>query len=275
MDADVSVVRDGLIWCLVTSVGGDGRGLCNEDSSGPTWPPYTDRSAPAGGRATFFTGSPTSGAGVMGAGSTAPRPSATEHTSARSTANVSRQDASSPPTSQPTKERTRLPEELREAFPEEDPEKIRRQEAAAGQVGFFEVAPPRRRAPRPPVSSTNAPDGSASSYADDKSGPPRAESVPDDTYAPPPRGQGVGSRRRTGPPVPPHIRERFRTLQVPTGSTADEVRRAYRKLALLHHPDKNPNVPQEHSARRFREIAAAYEAVSAYLQGRGTHGAVI
>ncbi|MEI8191740.1 MAG: DnaJ domain-containing protein, partial [candidate division NC10 bacterium] len=41
---------------------------------------------------------------------------------------------------------------------------------------------------------------------------------------------------------------------------ADEVKRAFKKLALKYHPDRNPDNRKE-SEERFKEIAEAYEVV--------------
>lgn len=49
----------------------------------------------------------------------------------------------------------------------------------------------------------------------------------------------------------------YLTLGVACNATTAEVKKAYRKLALLHHPDKNQG--DEVSAEKFKEITAAYE----------------
>lgn len=49
----------------------------------------------------------------------------------------------------------------------------------------------------------------------------------------------------------------YATLGIEHTATTLEIKKAYRKLALVHHPDKNQG--NEVSAERFKEITAAYE----------------
>src|SRR5262245_52658655 len=48
-------------------------------------------------------------------------------------------------------------------------------------------------------------------------------------------------------------------LGVPRDATADDIKRAYRKLARQYHPDINPDPAAQ---ERFKEINAAYEVLS-------------
>ncbi len=49
-------------------------------------------------------------------------------------------------------------------------------------------------------------------------------------------------------------------LGVPRHATQEEIKKAYRRLALKYHPDRNPG--DEKAAERFKEISEAYEVLS-------------
>lgn len=46
-------------------------------------------------------------------------------------------------------------------------------------------------------------------------------------------------------------------LGIPVTATTEDIKKAYRRLAIKHHPDKNPDDP--HAEERFKEIAIAYQ----------------
>ena len=50
----------------------------------------------------------------------------------------------------------------------------------------------------------------------------------------------------------------YDVLGVGEKAAADEIKKAYRKLAMKYHPDRNPDLID---ASRFREIQEAYEAL--------------
>jgi molecular chaperone DnaJ len=55
-------------------------------------------------------------------------------------------------------------------------------------------------------------------------------------------------------------RDYYELLGVPRTSTADEIKKAYRKLAMKFHPDRNPEDPS--AEEKFKEASEAYEVLS-------------
>ncbi|KAL1728158.1 hypothetical protein EV714DRAFT_285934 [Schizophyllum commune] len=53
----------------------------------------------------------------------------------------------------------------------------------------------------------------------------------------------------------------YQLLEVDENATQDEIRRSFRKLALIHHPDKNPDNIEE-ATKRFATLQQAYEVLS-------------
>src|ERR1019366_7818473 len=56
-------------------------------------------------------------------------------------------------------------------------------------------------------------------------------------------------------------RDYYEILEIQKNAGADEIKKAYRKMAIKHHPDKNPG--DKTSEEKFKEAAEAYEVLSA------------
>ena len=54
-------------------------------------------------------------------------------------------------------------------------------------------------------------------------------------------------------------RDFYDILGVQKNASDDEIKKAYRKLAMKHHPDRNKD--NKDSERKFKEATAAYEAL--------------
>ena len=52
----------------------------------------------------------------------------------------------------------------------------------------------------------------------------------------------------------------YQTLGIERNASADDIKKAYRKLALKYHPDRNPG--NKEAEEKFKEISAAYEVLS-------------
>src|SRR5262249_19030385 len=67
----------------------------------------------------------------------------------------------------------------------------------------------------------------------------------------PPDPPGPGIRRRT------RLIDHYEVLGLRRDATQVAIKRAYRRLAKKHHPDRNPGDPE--AGERFKVISAAYE----------------
>ena len=55
-------------------------------------------------------------------------------------------------------------------------------------------------------------------------------------------------------------RDYYEILGVDKKTLADDIKKAYRKMAIKYHPDKNPDDPS--AEEKFKEAAEAYDVLS-------------
>ena len=79
---------------------------------------------------------------------------------------------------------------------------------------------------------------------------------------PPRSGSGQEEKEDASGAETTELPNPYRVLQVPQDASADEITRAYRKLAAKYHPDKVAHLGEEFrdlAESRFKEIQAAYD----------------
>jgi len=57
-------------------------------------------------------------------------------------------------------------------------------------------------------------------------------------------------------------RDYYETLGVPKNASEEEIKKAYRKLAMKHHPDRNHGDTSKDAESKFKEVKEAYEMLS-------------
>lgn len=70
-------------------------------------------------------------------------------------------------------------------------------------------------------------------------------------------GAGFGGGYQAQPPIRRPRRDYYDVLGVGRGSSHDQIKKAYRKIAMATHPDRNPG--NKEAEEKFKEAAEAYE----------------
>jgi DnaJ-domain-containing protein 1 len=93
-------------------------------------------------------------------------------------------------------------------------------------------------------------------------------------YDPPPAvDEPVRARGAAGADVPPEdVRRAFAALEIPLTASADEIRRAYRRLMARYHPDHHATDPAREAVATelSRRLTEAYDRALAWRERRPT-----
>ena len=60
----------------------------------------------------------------------------------------------------------------------------------------------------------------------------------------------------------------YKVLDVPKSASDDDLKKAYRRLAMKWHPDKNPSTNIQQSEAKFKQISEAYEVIRTKQNGK-------
>lgn len=60
-----------------------------------------------------------------------------------------------------------------------------------------------------------------------------------------------------------NMRNFYKLLDLPQNATQQEIRRSWRRIALVHHPDKNLDDPNANE--KFRQLSAVHEVLKSTL----------
>ncbi|KAK2980007.1 hypothetical protein RJ640_020033 [Escallonia rubra] len=80
-------------------------------------------------------------------------------------------------------------------------------------------------------------------------------------HRPPPHSTRAPPPPAAAPPPPAMGVDYYKVLQVDRSAKDDDLKKAYRKLAMKWHPDKNPNNKKDAEAK-FKQISEAYDVLS-------------